>query len=100
MQSPSSNPIAQPAPPEFVGMMSLTDLAILLIKHNGISDGLFNASIEFNIGVGEMGPTPSSIFPCAMIGVSRVGLSKVAQAGPNTVDAAIVNPAKKPRSRK
>lgn len=81
-------------------MMSLADLAVVLIKHHGITEGLFNASIEFNIGVGEMGPTPDSVLPGAMIGVSRVGLAKAVQPGPNTVDAAKVNPAKKTRATK
>jgi hypothetical protein len=49
-----------------------------------------------------VGPTPELICPGAMIGVSRIGLSKTEKEKANlhTVDAAKINPAPKKRARK
>lgn len=96
---PSNNEAAVPAVPQFIGMMSLVELGALLIKHNDIHEGLFNVSVEFQIGVGSVGPEPNSVVPGAMIGVSRIGLAKVDQSGPHTVDASKTNPLKKQRTR-
>lgn len=96
---PCNNETLQPVVPQFIGMMSLVELGTLLIKHNGIHEGLYNVSVEFQIGVGSVGPEPNSVVPGAMIGVSKIGLAKVDQSGPHTVDASKVNPVKKPRTR-
>lgn len=82
-------------PPEPVEQpLSMRELATLLVKHYGLHDGFFDLMIEFHIGVGTVGPRPDALAPGAMVGISRVGLTKTEKLGPTTVDAAVVNPPK------
>jgi hypothetical protein len=82
--------------PQPVGSpLSMRELSEVLVKHYGIHEGKFDLMIEFQIGMGAVGPDPANVTPGAMIGVSRVGLIPVDVMGPTTVDAAIANPAKK-----
>lgn len=79
--------------------LSMRDLAGVLIRHYGIHEGHFDLLVEFQIGMGAVGPDPTALSPGAMIGVSRIGLMPSKADGPTTVDAAIVNPAKKSRKK-
>lgn len=84
-----------------IANFSLIELTEILVKHQKLHEGLYNLSLEFQLGVGTVGPTPELICPGAMIGVSGIGLSKTEKEKANihTVDAAKVNPApKKSRS--
>lgn len=74
--------------------LSLKELATILIQKYNYNEGLFDLSIEFQIGIGGVGPDPNSQIPGAMIGVSKIGLLSTMVVGPTTVDAAVVNPAK------
>jgi hypothetical protein len=95
MQSTEKNP-------KLIVNFSLVQLAEILVKSQGLHEGLYNLSIEFQIGVGAIGPSPESICPGAMIGISRIGLLKTEESKKNihTVNAAEVNPAPKKRSHK
>ena len=73
--------------------LSMRDLTAVLIKHYGIHGGRYDLLIEFQIGMGAVGPDPASLIPGAMIGVSKVGLMLAKGDGPTSVDAVIVNPA-------
>ncbi len=75
--------------------LSLQELAAVLVKHYALTEGVFDLMVEYRIGVGAVGPDKQSLIPGAMIGVSKVGLLPSSKPGPNTVDAAMVNPAKK-----
>jgi hypothetical protein len=88
--------------PNRIADFSLVELTEILVKHQGLHEGLYNLSLEFQIAVGAVGPTPELISPGAMIGISRIGLSKTEKEKANiqTVDAANVNPAPKKRERK
>lgn len=79
--------------------LSMRDLAGVLVKHYDLHEGHFDLLVEFQIGMGAVGPDPSALTPGAMIGVSRIGLMPSRADGPTTVDAAIVNPAKKSRKK-
>lgn len=79
--------------------LSMRDLAGVLIKHYSLHEGHFDLLVEFQIGVGPVGPDPAVLTPGAMIGVSRIGLIPSKVDGPTTVDAAIVNPVKKSRKK-
>lgn len=81
----------QPVPVE--APLSMRDLTAVLIKHYGIHEGRYDLLVEFQIGMGAVGPDPASATPGAMIGVSRVGLMPAKGNGPTSVDAALVNPA-------
>ena len=79
--------------------LSLRDLAGVLVKHYDLHEGHFDLLVEFQIGMGAVGPDPTALTPGAMIGVSRIGLMPSKTDGHTTVDAAIVNPAKKSRKK-
>lgn len=76
--------------------ISIEELITILIKHKNIHEGLFGLAVQFEVAVGGVGPSPESIYPGAMIGVSGFGLGKAESPGPRIVDASEVNP--KPKS--
>lgn len=80
--------------------LELHDLAKLLVKHHDLHEGLYNLSFDLQIAVGAIGPSPESVLPGAMIGIKGVGLMKTDKEGPQTVDAAKVNPVKKTSRKK
>lgn len=73
-------------------LYSHKEITTLLIKEKNLHEGLYDIALEFQIMVGSVGPTPETIMPGAVLGVSRIGITKVLQTGINTVDAAKVNP--------
>jgi len=79
--------------------LSMRDLAGVLVRHYDLHQGHFDLLVEFQIGTGAVGPDATALTPGAMIGVSRIGLMPSKTDGPTTVDAAIINPAKKPRKK-
>jgi hypothetical protein len=78
---------------EVIASHEARDLIAILLKHHGIHDGLFDLAVEFQIGVGAVGPDAASSAPGVAIGVRRIGLMPAKQCGPNTVNAAEANPA-------
>lgn len=72
--------------------LDLKDITKILVQHFGLHEGKYDISIEFNIGVGAVGPNEQSRLPGAMIAVSRIGVMQANQDGPATVNAAEVNP--------
>lgn len=97
-ESPSAD--AQSGVPIPVGKpVDVRELARLLIKHYGLTEGEFDLMIRYQVGTGAVGPDKESQVPGLMIGVAEFSLVRSREAGPNTVDAATVNPAKK-RTRK
>lgn len=95
MQSTEKNP-------NLIADFSLIELTKILVKDQDLHEGLYNLSVQFQIAVGAVGPSPELIGPGAMVGISRIGLSKTEESKKNihTVNAAEVNPAPKKRSRK
>lgn len=85
---------------QFPLSLELHDLAALLVKHHDLHEGLYDLSFEFQIAVGAIGPSPELVLPGAMIGIKGIGLTKAEKEGPMTVDAAKVNPVKKPSRKK
>ena len=76
--------------------LSLKEIAAMLVKHFGHHEGLFEVSFGVNVGIGPVGQTPEQVYPGVMVAISNVGLTRASKMGPNTVDAAEVNPAVKP----
>jgi len=72
--------------------LTLRELAAVLVRHYDLHEGEFDLLVEFQIGVGAVGPDPAAPSPGAMIGVSKVGLMPANAKGPTTVDAAQINP--------
>lgn len=78
--------------PEVLGtqpeeMLDLKQLTALLIKHYGHKEGLFDLSVQLQIGTGAVGPDKDHVLPGAMFGVAGLGLRKVTKLGPTTLDA-------------
>lgn len=88
--------------PNQVVDFSLVEMTEILIKNQGLHEGFYNLSFQFQIAVGAVGPSQELICPGAMMGISRIGLSKTEKEKANihTVNAAEVNPAPKKRARK
>lgn len=83
--------------------LSMREITALMVKHYDLHEGIYSLSIEFNIGVGKVGPDKESTNPGVMIGIAKIGLNSSPSSDldePTVVDAAIVNPAKKPRGKK
>ena len=90
---PPKNPVGPP--------LSMREIAALMVKHYDLHEGIYSLSIEFNIGVGKVGPNKENTNPGVMIGLAKIGLTSSPDLDePTSVDAAIVNPAKKPRGKK
>lgn len=87
------------ANPNLIANFSLRELTEILIKHQKIKEGLYDLAFEFQIAVGAMGPTPESICPGAMIGISHIGLSKTEVSSVNTVDASVSKSPKKMKGK-
>jgi hypothetical protein len=71
---------------------NIKEIIEILIKHDGIHEGIYALNLEFQVGFGMAGPTTDQSVPSAIIGVSGLSLNKVDIPTPNTVDAAAVNP--------
>ena len=92
-KTPEQHPTPVDAP------LSLGELTVLLVKHYGLTEGTFDLMLQYQIGTGAVGPDKNRLVPGVMIGVSQVGLIPSPKVGPNTVDASLINPTKKPRKR-
>lgn len=79
--------------------LSLAELTRLLVEHYGHHAGKFDLMLQYDVGSGAVGPDKENQGPGVMIGLRRVGLVPSTQAGPTTVDASVVNPAKKARRK-
>lgn len=96
----STEEIAQAQRPEPVAEpLTISGVAEILVKHYGLTSGMFDLQVEFQIGTGAVGPDKENLVPGAMIGVSRLALVPASKLGPNTVDASMVNPPKKTRKK-
>jgi hypothetical protein len=94
------SPISQQQPITAVSEpLPISEIGKLLIKHYGLSEGLFDILVEFGVGFGAVGPRPEEIVPGVMIGVSKIGLINVEQKGPSTLNAAEINPPRKTKKK-
>ena len=80
-------------------MLDMHDLTVALIKHHGLHEGIYDLLVELQFAAGRVGPNKDTALPGAMVGISKVGLTKPEKASPASVDAAEVNPAEKPRRK-
>jgi hypothetical protein len=73
----------------------LKEVASILIKAQGIHDGLWAVGFEIGVTIGSIGPNPADAKPGAMMQIIRVLLVRQDETKPgavNVVDAAEVNP--------
>ena len=82
--------IASPVP---VGTpLGIKELTAALVKHYDLHEGLYDLYLEYQFAFGNFGPSASQLVPSAVVGLSKLGVTKVTQTGPLTVDASEVNP--------
>ncbi|MGC2458545.1 MAG: hypothetical protein WA435_11190 [Gallionellaceae bacterium] len=72
------------------------DLAILMLKDQGIHEGNWVLQAKFSFGAMNMGTTPEAtdVVPSGIIGIAGMGLELTPQPLPFSINAAEVNPKK------
>lgn len=68
------------------------EIAEVLVKHQGIHEGLWMLYLEFGIQAANAGPSDDQLLPVAIVPVLKMGLQKSQAMNSLTVDAAVVNP--------
>jgi hypothetical protein len=84
-------------------VVDLQGVGVALVKHLGLHKGHFQVAVGFRLGVGGIpGEPDGKPIPGAMVGVENISLVPVDATfqGPNVVNAAEVNPARKPAGKK
>lgn len=77
--------------------LSMTELTAVLIKHYGLTEGKYELGIEFQIGVGPVGPPNQQLLPGVVLGVKSVGLSPAVVDTTTTVNAATLEEVPSPK---
>lgn len=75
---------------------NLKEVAVALIKHQGIHEGKWFVGFEFSLNAGHVGSSPTDVRPSAILGIQTVTLQRVREGEPTLpfqVDASEVNPA-------
>ena len=85
-------PVPIPTPVPVGTPLGIKEVTAALIKHYDLHEGLYDLYLEYQLAFGNFGPVPSQVVPSAVVGVSKLSVTKVAQNGPLTVDASEVNP--------
>ena len=75
--------------------ISHQELLEMLVKKAKIHDGKWMLLVNFTFSGANIGPTPESAMPAAMVGVQNVGLMRAEPGAPTglVIDASLVNPA-------
>ena len=83
-------------------IFSYKELVEILVKNQGIHQGLWGIYIKFGIGAANVGDTENGIvLPSAIVPVQEIGIQVFDKANNLTVDAAVVNPSpSKPSKRR
>jgi|688.fasta_scaffold283263_3 hypothetical protein len=67
---------------------SLAEVAQVLIKKAGVTEGRWMIGVNFAIGVASAGPDKDHVRPTALVSVDQLILTKTTETGPLTFDAA------------
>lgn len=86
-------PTVMPSPVPVGNPLGIKELTAALVKHYDLHEGLYDLYLEYQFAFGNFGPSASQVVPSAVVGLSKLGVTKVTQTGPLTVDASEVNPA-------
>ena len=85
--------------------MTLKEVAELIVKKIDVHEGSWSLLLGVQIGVGNFGPTPDQTFPGATVTIQQIGIqrvdpnSPVINPGSVVVNAAVVNPKPKPKTK-
>ena len=73
-------------------MFSFKEIAELMIKRQGIHEGIWGLFVKFGLVAANMGQSEGEVRPTAMIPILEMGLQKFDKESNLTVDALKVNP--------
>jgi hypothetical protein len=73
-------------------IFSYKELVELLIKKQGLHEGIWGLNVNFGMQATNMGPNDSDLKPAAIIGILGIGLQKMDKETSLSLDAAKVNP--------
>ena len=68
------------------------ELAELLVKRQGIHDGLWGVSVKFGLSAMNVSQDGQELRPAAIVPIMEIGIQRFNEASTLTVDAALVNP--------
>lgn len=69
------------------------ELAEILVKNQGIHEGLWGIYIEFGFTAANVGDRTGILQPSAIVPVQKIGIQRFPTPSSLTVDAAQINPA-------
>lgn len=73
-------------------LFSFKELAALMVKAQGITEGYWGIYVRFGISAANAGPSNNDLKPTALVPVVELGLQKFDELTNLNVDAAEVNP--------
>jgi len=73
-------------------VFSHKEVVELMLKQQGIHEGIWGLFVKFSLGASNVGPTQSEVLPAAIVAVTEIGLQRFEQETNISVDAAKVNP--------
>jgi len=65
----------------------LAEVGKLLLKKQGIKEGLWTVGVQFALGAVNAGPDPTKVMPSMLVSVEKVMLTRAIEMTPLTVDA-------------
>jgi hypothetical protein len=71
---------------------SYKELAELMVKQQGITEGHWGVYMRFGIGAVNAGETPETAVPTAFVPVLEIGLQRFDGPGPLAIDASKLAP--------
>jgi hypothetical protein len=74
-------------------MYSHRELAEILVKAQGLHEGIWTLTITLSFGAANIGTSPEAndLSPAGVVRVQNIGLQKADEMTPLSVDASIVN---------
>jgi len=77
-------------------VFSYKEVAEALLKTQDIHEGIWGLFIKFGISAANVGATPDTVSPAAIVPILQIGLQKFETENNLSVDAALVNPRRLP----
>lgn len=80
-------------PPEIIGALETGPLTELLIRTNGLHEGIYELSVSFDVTGGLFGFNQKPPLPGIACVLNAIGLTRLAEPNDRSVNAAVINPA-------
>lgn len=81
-------------------MFTHKEVVEILVKQQGLHEGLWSLSVEFGLNAVITGPNDDQMFPTAMVPVIRFGIRQTDRMNNMSVDAALINPEPKSKPKR